>query len=150
MQICRRPTSPPASRDICRSAFFTMGKISSATLSSRLPAEVKRGAFVLRTKREHSSLSSRSFSWCDKADCVRKRLSAASTRLPVSRSATSVFRCRSSITIFTIHFRNRLIHQQEACLNERISMYTHFPQKSLTLTVESRFTPARFLNRDLA
>ena len=113
MQICNRPTSPPASRDISRSELFTIGKISSARLSSRLPAEVNRGGFVLRTKSGHSSLSSRSFSWCDNADCVTKRLSAASTRLPVSRSATSVFRCRSSITNFTIAFRKHLIHPQK-------------------------------------
>jgi hypothetical protein len=148
MQICNRPTSPPASRDISRSELFTIGKISSARLSSRLPAEVNRGGFVLRTKSGHSSLSSRSFSWCDNADCVTKRLSAASTRLPVSRSATSVFRCRSSITNFTIAFRKHLIHPQNEDLNEEISMYTHFSQKSLTLAAQSLFTLARFLNRD--
>ena len=44
------------------------GRISSARFSNLLPADVKRGGLVLRTKSVHSSRSSRSFSWCDKAD----------------------------------------------------------------------------------
>ena len=132
MHRCNRPVSPPASLAISRSAFLTIGSISSARFSNRRPADVKRGGLVFRTKRVHSSRSSRSFNWCDKADCVRKRLSAASTRLPVSRNATRVLRCLSSITPDHHHEKN--------------SMYTHSYQNSLTLNRSASF-PYRSADR---
>ena len=93
---CRRPVRPAASRCNSRSVVRMRGSTSSASASTRRPAVVSRAGRVRRLSSGVPKRVSRSRSWCDRADWVRCRRSAASCRLPPSRMAVSVSRWRIS------------------------------------------------------
>ncbi len=93
MARCSLPVLPAASFCNSLSVDFTFGKISSASASIRNPAVVNLAGRVRRFRTVVPSLFSRSRNWCDRADWVTERWSAASWRLPKLRIAVSVSRC---------------------------------------------------------